>query len=178
MRRPRPMGTLRFGDTVPAEGPTGPSRAARNLKWLLSTLVSEVEGIRQVVVVSADGLLLASSEPHAPRTSAAGRHPSAALRRGAGLATVVSGVVSLAAGAAGLLDQGSMRQTVVAMDRGHLFVMAISDGSCLGVHAAEECDLGVVAYQMALFVERAGHVLTPEVRTELSASMAARTGAR
>ena len=45
--------------------------------------------------------------------------------------------------------------------------MSISDGSLLGVHAAPECDMSIVAYHMALFVGRAGHVLTPELRSEL-----------
>ncbi|OIV36004.1 hypothetical protein BIV57_18700 [Mangrovactinospora gilvigrisea] len=173
------MRPVRFPGQPPEAPPPGSSRAARNLKWLLANLVSEVEGIRQVVVVSADGLLLASSGPGAPEPAPSGRRQPARVGAGvheAGLATVVSGVVSLASGAAGLLDQGEMRQTVIAMDRGHLFVMSISDGSCLGVHAAEECDLGVVGYQMAVFVERAGHVLTPELRTELRASLAT-TGA-
>ncbi len=56
---------------------------------------------------------------------------------------------------------------MVAMDEGSLFVMSISDGSLLGVHGSAECDMSVVAYHMALFVGRAGHVLTPELRSEL-----------
>ncbi|NEB73289.1 roadblock/LC7 domain-containing protein, partial [Streptomyces fulvissimus] len=54
---------------------------------------------------------------------------------------------------------------------GSLFVMSISDGSLLGVHATPDCDMNVVAYHMALFVGRAGHVLTPELRSELRQSM-------
>ncbi|MGO4429462.1 roadblock/LC7 domain-containing protein, partial [Streptomyces sp. MCAF7] len=48
---------------------------------------------------------------------------------------------------------------------------SISDGSLLGVHATPDCDMTVVAYHMALFVGRAGHVLTPELRTELRRSL-------
>lgn len=89
----------------------------------------------------------------------------------ADLATIVSGLGSLTLGAAKLMDGGEIRQTVVAMDEGSLFVMSISDGSLLGVHATPDCDMSVVAYHMALFVGRAGHVLTPELRTELRSSM-------
>ncbi|MEU6721866.1 roadblock/LC7 domain-containing protein, partial [Nonomuraea sp. NPDC046802] len=32
------------------------------------------------------------------------------------------------------------------------------------------CDMGLVAYQMTLMVDRAGQVLTPAVRAELRAS--------
>ena len=53
------------------------------------------------------------------------------------------------------------------MQRGLLLIMSISDGSCLAVLAAADCDMGLVAYQMTLIVERAGQVLTPAVRAEL-----------
>jgi predicted regulator of Ras-like GTPase activity (Roadblock/LC7/MglB family) len=85
----------------------------------------------------------------------------------ADLATVVSGIASLTEGAARLMDGGRVRQTAVAMANGSVFVMSISDGSLLGVHAAADCDMSVVAYHMAMFVGRAGHVLTPELRGEL-----------
>nr|WP_206322180.1 roadblock/LC7 domain-containing protein [Streptomyces sp. HNM0575] len=89
----------------------------------------------------------------------------------ADLATIVSGLGSLTLGAAKLMNGGEIRQTVVAMEEGSLFVMSISDGSLLGVHATPECDMSVIAYHMALFVGRVGHVLTPELRTELRSSM-------
>jgi predicted regulator of Ras-like GTPase activity (Roadblock/LC7/MglB family) len=52
-------------------------------------------------------------------------------------------------------------------------VMAISDGSCLTVLAASACDVGVVGYEMALLVTRAGEVLTPGLRAELQAALPA-----
>lgn len=87
------------------------------------------------------------------------------------LATIVSGVGSLTLGAAKLMDGGKVKQTMVAMDEGALFVMTIGDGSLLGVHATPDCDMNVIGYHMALFVGRAGHVLTPELRSELRESM-------
>src|SRR5260370_28573920 len=42
------------------------------------------------------------------------------------------------------------------MDRGLLVVMSVSDGSSLAVLAAADCDLGLVAYEMALLPERTG----------------------
>lgn len=148
---------------------TSGSNEARNLRWLLSNLVDEVPGVRSVAVVSSDGLLLLSSDPD--QTGAepvAGEGPKGSS---ADLATIVSGVASLTVGAAKLMSGGDVRQTMVAMDEGSLFVMSISDGSLLGVHARPDCDMNVVAYQMAMFVGRAGHVLTPELRTELRKSM-------
>ncbi|MBL1088382.1 roadblock/LC7 domain-containing protein [Streptomyces sp. NPDC001739] len=157
-----------------AQAPTayghGLSSQARNLHWLLSNLVEEVPGIRSVAVVSSDGLLLLSSDPD--RMDEAAR-PGAGGPRGssADLATIVSGLGSLTQGAAKLMDGGAVKQTMITMDEASVFVMSISDGSLLGVHAAPDCDMNVIAYHMALFVGRAGHVLTPELRTELRKSM-------
>ncbi|MEU5655498.1 roadblock/LC7 domain-containing protein [Streptomyces sp. NPDC047737] len=148
----------------------GLSTEARNLHWLLSNLVEEVPGVHSVTVVSSDGLMLLSSDPGLAAAKAAG---GAGGPRGssADLATIVSGIGSLTIGAAKLMDGGGVKQTMVAMDEGSVFVMSISDGSLLGVHATPDCDMSVVAYHMALFVGRAGHVLTPELRSELRKSM-------
>ncbi|MFI2312966.1 MULTISPECIES: roadblock/LC7 domain-containing protein [Streptomyces] len=152
----------------------GLSTEARNLHWLLSNLVEEVPGVHSVTVVSSDGLMLLSSDPGHLTAQAAG--PAAGMSDGpkgssADLATIVSGIGSLTVGAAKLMDGGGVKQTMVAMDEGSVFVMSISDGSLLGVHATPDCDMSVVAYHMALFVGRAGHVLTPELRSELRKSM-------
>ncbi|MFE3633820.1 roadblock/LC7 domain-containing protein [Streptomyces cellostaticus] len=151
----------------------GLSREARNLHWLLTNLVEEVPGIQSVAVVSSDGLLLLSSDPgHAEQSRRSG--PVKGPRGSAAdLATVVSGIGSLTLGAAKLMQFGGVKHTMVAMDEGSLFVMSVSDGSLLGVHGSAECDMSVVAYHMALFVGRAGHVLTPELRSELRKSLEA-----
>ena len=151
----------------------GLSTEARNLQWLLTNLVEEVPGVRSVAVISSDGLMLCSSDAEPAEAAAApgappGGKPSGPARASGDLATVVSGLASLTDGAARVMDAGNVNQSVVAMENGCLFVMAISDGSLLGVHATPECDMSVVAYHMALFVGRAGHVLTPELRSELS----------
>ncbi|MFE3884020.1 roadblock/LC7 domain-containing protein [Streptomyces lydicus] len=158
-----------------AQAPTaygqGLSSQARNLHWLLTNLVDEVPGIHSVAVVSSDGLLLLSSDPG--RAEEAARPGGGDGPRGssADLATIVSGLGSLTQGAAKLMDAGAVKQTMVTMDEGSLFVMSISDGSLLGVHTTPDCDMSVIAYHMALFVGRAGHVLTPELRSELRKSM-------
>jgi predicted regulator of Ras-like GTPase activity (Roadblock/LC7/MglB family) len=178
----------------------GLSRAARNLHWLLANLIEEVPGLLSVAVVSSDGLLLLSSDPASntpslaqtqdggaqadsstqaaadpSRASGPGRQPRGSQAAFAGsaadLATIVSGLGSLTLAAAKVMDVGRVKQTVVTMQDGNLCVMAISDGSLLGVHATPECDMSIVAYQMAFFVSRAGHVLTPELRSELRQSL-------
>ncbi|MGW0083530.1 roadblock/LC7 domain-containing protein [Streptomyces sp. NPDC003393] len=151
----------------------GLSSEARNLHWLLNNLVEEVPGIESVAVVSSDGLLLLSSDQGRIEEARQSRAAAPGGPRGsaADLATVVSGIGSLTVGAARLMEFGAVKHTMVAMDEGSLFVMSISDGSLLGVHGSAECDMSVVAYHMALFVGRAGHVLTPELRSELRKSL-------
>ncbi|MGW3563242.1 roadblock/LC7 domain-containing protein [Streptomyces sp. NPDC000941] len=149
----------------------GLSSEARNLHWLLSNLVEEVPGVRSVAVVSSDGLMLLSSDARHIEAAADPKDQDGPKGSSADLATIVSGLGSLTLGAAKLMDGGVVKQTMVAMDQGSLFVMSISDGSLLGVHATPDCDMTVVAYHMALFVGRAGHVLTPELRTELRRSL-------
>jgi predicted regulator of Ras-like GTPase activity (Roadblock/LC7/MglB family) len=151
----------------------GLSSEARNLHWLLTNLVEEVPGIESVAVVSSDGLLLLSSDQAQVEQARAARGESRGGPRGsaADLATIVSGIGSLTVGAAKLMDGGTVKHTMVAMEEGSLLVMSISDGSLLGVHGSADCDMSVVAYHMALFVGRAGHVLTPELRSELRKSL-------
>lgn len=151
----------------------GLSSEARNLHWLLTNLVEEVPGIQSVAVVSSDGLLLLSSDPARTAESRGKRTAKGPRGSSADLATIVSGIGSLTLGAAKLMEFGGVKHTMVAMDEGSLFVMSISDGSLLGVHGDAECDMSVVAYHMALFVGRAGHVLTPELRSELRKSLEA-----
>ncbi|MFF4030314.1 roadblock/LC7 domain-containing protein [Streptomyces sviceus] len=151
----------------------GLSREARNLHFLLTNLVEEVPGVQSVAVVSSDGLLLLSSDAgrNAEAREARDGKPSGPRGSSADLATIVSGIGSLTLGAAKLMDFGTTKHTMIAMDEGSLFVMSISDGSLLGVHGSADCDMSVVAYHMALFVGRAGHVLTPELRSELRQSL-------
>ncbi len=151
----------------------GLSSEARNLHWLLTNLVEEVPGIQSVAVVSSDGLLLLSSDHarNAEAREARPDKPTGPRGSSADLATIVSGIGSLTVGAAKLMQFGGVKHTMVAMDEGSLFVMSISDGSLLGVHGSADCDMSVVAYHMALFVGRAGHVLTPELRSELRKSV-------
>ncbi|GAA2399243.1 roadblock/LC7 domain-containing protein [Nonomuraea africana] len=133
------------------------SQAARDVNWLVSGFVEEVPGVAHAVVVSADGLPMAFSRGF-PKD------------RADQLAAVAAGLVSLVQGAARVFEAGGVTQTVVEMQRGLMLVMNISDGSCLAVLAAPDCDMGLVAYQMTVLVERAGQVLTPAVRAELSSA--------
>ncbi len=127
---------------------------ASSFAWLITDFVHRVPGAAHAVVVSADGLLLASSRG-LPKD------------RADQLAAVTSGLTSLARGAAKVFEGGTVAQTVVEMANGFLFLMAISDGSSLAVLGSPESDIGLVVYEMTLLVERVGQQLTPEMRAQL-----------
>jgi predicted regulator of Ras-like GTPase activity (Roadblock/LC7/MglB family) len=131
--------------------------------WLVNDFAERVPGVAHAVVVSADGLLLTSSA----------RLP---VDRADQLAAVASGCISLTQGAARCFDAGGVRETIVEMERGIMLLMAISDGSCLAVLAAPVCDIGQVAYEMTLLVDRVGQILTPELRAQLSGAAARMVG--
>ena len=124
---------------------------AQDLNWLITNFVERVPAVAHAIVVSSDGLPMAHSHGL----------PADRLDQ---LAAVTSGLTSLTEGGARVFEGGRVTQTVVDMQRGLLIVMAISDGSSLAVMAAADCDLGLVAYEMTLLVERVGSALTPEVR--------------
>ena len=137
---------------------TATETAVRDLRWLVAGLASDVAGVREVVLVSSDGLMLTSAGP----SGDPGAHDG-----GQKLGAIVSGLVSMAAGASRVLDLGAVRQQIVTMTEGHVVAMSVSDGSCLGVYATAEADLGVIAYQMTALARRAGHVLTPSLRAKM-----------
>ena len=128
--------------------------SAQDLNWLITNFVERVPAVAHAIVVSADGLPLAFS---------AGFPEDRADQ----LAAVTSGLTSLTQGAARVFEAGSVIQTVVEMEGGLLLVMAISNGSSLAVLAASDCDMGLVAYEMTLLVERVGRALTPGPRDGL-----------
>ena len=123
----------------------------QGLDWLVTDFVERVRDVAHAVVVSADGLALAFNTRF-PRDHADQ------------LAAVTAGLASLTMGAARAFQGGRVIQTAVEMEAGLFVVMTISNGSSLAVLATAECDLGLVAYEMGLLVERVGRELTPAKR--------------
>ena len=128
-----------------AEGPGG-------LGWLLDDLIERVPTARQAVVLSVDGLLMATSKG---LSQADAEHMSA----------IAAGFQSLARGASRHFDSGPVRQTIVEMESAFLFVTAAGQGACLAVLAAAESDIGLIAYEMAMLVKRVGQTLSTPSRS-------------
>lgn len=127
---------------------------AQQFNWMLNNFVKDTAGVTDAVAVSSDGLLMAKSNT----LDDAGADQVAAI---------ISGFVSLGQGATRCFGFDDLNQIIIAMKGGYLFVSAMGDAGCLGVVATPKCDIGNVGYQMALLVERAGQMLTPELVDEL-----------
>ncbi|MEU3456562.1 roadblock/LC7 domain-containing protein [Micromonospora sp. NPDC006766] len=125
-----------------------------DLAWLLDDLVSRVKQTQHAVVLSVDGLLMASS-------AQLGREDAEQL------AAIASGIQSLAKGAGRHFGGGPVRQTVIELQSSFLFVTAAGHGACLAVLAAEDADVGLVAYEMAMVVTRAGKYLASPARGDV-----------
>ena len=134
------------------------SDGVRDVNWLLDHFVTGTTGVEQAVAVSSDGLLMAVSSPLARSETDK-------------LAAVISGLTSLALSASRLLAKGPLQQVITEFGRGYLLVSTISDGSCLGVVTAADCDLGLVGYESTVLMQRIGGLLTPELIAELNMSV-------
>ena len=132
-----------------------------DLNWLITAFAERTPGVAHAALVSADGLPLASSRS-LPRD------------RADQLAAVTAGLTSLMQGAARIFEGGPVTQTVVEMDRGVLVAMGAAAGAALVVLAAADCDLGLVAYEMALLTERTGPSLSPAQRSAPDGTEASR----
>ena len=121
------------------------------LDWLLDEFVGATPGVVHGVVVSGDGLRLATS-----------KRVSTAL--GDQLAAAASALVSLACGTAHLLSAEPVKQTILEMVGGYLFVSSVSHGPVLAVFAKRQCDIGLVGYEIMMLASRVGHALTPAPR--------------
>jgi predicted regulator of Ras-like GTPase activity (Roadblock/LC7/MglB family) len=128
----------------------------RQLDWLLNDFVRHTPSVRRALVVSSDGLPLASSD--LPGRDLAER-----------LGAITSGLASLANGVAELLHAEPVQQTIVQMAGGYVFAVAISTGSLLAVFADARCDLGMMGHEMTLLAARLGHALTPALRQSADA---------
>jgi predicted regulator of Ras-like GTPase activity (Roadblock/LC7/MglB family) len=125
---------------------------ANQLDWLLDDLVLRVPHIQRAVYLSQDGLALGASRG---LDRADAEH----------LAALSAGFQSLARGAGRHFGGGEVRQTIIEMSAGFLFVTAAGQGTCLAVLTGSDADVGLIAYEMAVLVQRTGDHLQVNMRT-------------
>ncbi|GAA4506810.1 MULTISPECIES: roadblock/LC7 domain-containing protein [Nonomuraea] len=124
-----------------------------DLNWLLDDLVGRINDVEHAIVLSSDGLLMASS---AGLVRTDGEHLSA----------VASGLQSLAKGVSEHVKGGPVKQTVVEWKSQFLIVTTAGERACLAVLCGQQADIGLVAYEMAMMVARVGQYLTSGARVE------------
>ncbi|MFD0360737.1 MULTISPECIES: roadblock/LC7 domain-containing protein [unclassified Nocardia] len=122
-----------------------------DLNWLLDDLVDRLAGVRHAVVLSTDGLLL-------------GRSTAMTREDAEHFAAMSSTLYGLARSAGSRFDGGGVRQAVIELDRAVLFVTSAGDNACLALQAAETANLGMVAYEMNVTVQRVGTYLSTPAR--------------
>ena len=120
-----------------------PGDPGPDLGWLLDDPAGRVSHFQQAVILSKDGLVIANS---------AGLPRDDAER----MSALAAGVQSLAAGAGQHFGVGAVRQTIIELEQALLFVTTAGHGSCLAVLCPADADAGLMAYEMALLVKRAG----------------------
>ncbi|MEU5635869.1 roadblock/LC7 domain-containing protein [Streptomyces rishiriensis] len=123
----------------------------QGLDRLLDDLTERVGPVRHALVLSNDGLVAGVSS---------------GLRRedAEHLAAVSSGLHSLAKGSGRHFGAGRVRQTMIEFDDAVLFVTAAGTGSCLCVLSGADADMGRIAYEMTLLVDRVGEHLSVDAR--------------
>ncbi|MGW5670017.1 roadblock/LC7 domain-containing protein [Micromonospora sp. NPDC003776] len=122
-----------------------------DLTWLLDDLVGRVKQAEHAVALSTDGLLMAASRGLSQDD---GEH----------LAAMAAGIQSLARGAGKRFGGGQVQQTIIEMQSSFLFVTAAGRNACLAVLAAEDADVGLIAYEMAMLVTRVGRFVASPTR--------------
>ena len=129
------------------------SGGRQQFTWLLGNFVHQTDGVRDAVAVSSDGLLVAASD---------------GLTRAEAdqLAAIVSSLASIARSASRRYDFDGLKLIMIEMRRGFLLVSVIAGGSCLGVVAGGDSDVGLVGYEISLLAERFGALLTPALISE------------
>jgi predicted regulator of Ras-like GTPase activity (Roadblock/LC7/MglB family) len=132
----------------------GISSDAQSFNWLVNRFAEGTAGVIAAIAVSADGLLIAMSE----------KMERASADR---LAAIASATLGLAHGVSESYPLGAPDKVIIELERGYLLVCTISVGCSLGVLASKQASLGTIAYEMAMFANRASGVLTPQLIEEL-----------
>ncbi|KAA9162643.1 roadblock/LC7 domain-containing protein [Amycolatopsis acidicola] len=139
------------------------TESSQELYWLLDELVGNAPRVRHALLLSDDGLAMATSTGMRREES---EH----------LAAVASALNSLAKGAGRQFRAGPVRQTMVELAEGFLFVIAAGGGTCLAVFTEAGTDIGLVAYEMARLVTQVGEHLYTAPRGTGGPVAAERTG--
>ncbi len=134
------------------------SSEAQQFNWLLSQFANNTPDVIDAIAVSSDGLLIATSNRLSREDADR-------------LAAITSAIISLAIGAGRVYEMGEPNKVIIDLDGGYLLVSSISAGCTLGVLTNRQANLGNLAYEMVVFANRAGEVLSPQLIEELKVAV-------
>lgn len=126
----------------------------QDFAWLIQQFVDDVPDVIHALLVSLDGLQLVASN-------------GVARDLGDQLAALTAGLISMADRGAALLNLGASEYMTIRLPRGHLLFMRVGSSAGLAVAVTASCDLRTVAYRMTRLVGSVGHMLTPQLRSQL-----------
>jgi predicted regulator of Ras-like GTPase activity (Roadblock/LC7/MglB family) len=129
-----------------------------DLNFLLDDLVHHVVGAQCAIVLSTDGMQI-------------GRSAGMSKDDSDQLSAIASSLQSLAKGVSAQFDRGRVRQNMIEMERGYLFVSAAGQGASLAVLAAQDVDVEMIAYGMTRLVKRVGEYLAAAPREPVHAAL-------
>jgi predicted regulator of Ras-like GTPase activity (Roadblock/LC7/MglB family) len=132
----------------------GISSGAQSFNWLVNRFADGTAGVIAAIAVSADGLLIAMS--NVMERDSADR-----------LAAIASATLGLANGVSDSYPLGPPDKVIIELEHGYLLVCTMTIGCSLGVLASKPASLGTIAYEMAMFSNRASTVLNPQLIEEL-----------
>ena len=115
---------------------------------VLTGFVETRTGVREAMVISPDGLLLASSFDEAQGDV---EH----------FASISSGLGTLTRGAADCFGFADVRQIVVELDADYLILASIGTGASLAVVAEQDCEIERVGYEAAVLAQQCAATLSP-----------------
>lgn len=128
-----------------------------DLSWVLDD-VTNVQGARHAILVSADGLLLQASQ-NIGRDDA--ETNAAAMSSMQSLSRAVAGFVAS--------GQGIWKQTLLEYDDGWIFLIAAGSGAYLAVSAALDVDMETMSMRMQKQVKALARALSTPARASAGA---------
>ena len=122
-------------------------------RMLREEIHERIEGVRGSVVITTNGLVVASYP------SVRGQDPQADPASGHWVAALAAEIISQSRKAFGRLAQGRVRRVLVEGETGSMIVVPAGDHAALAVMIAPEVKLGLAMFQIGRVAERVGTFL-------------------
>ena len=136
---------------------------SQNLGFLLHDYRGRVLGVRHVIALSSDGILVAHD----------GSLPDDVAQK---LAAATSGLVSLLRNLGDQIGAGGCSHNLTEYAGGFMLTMGAGQGGALVAFADRACDMGAVSFELTQLVNRVGDVLIPAARAAMAGPFSTAVG--